>query len=504
VRRGPLVLLATSLAAFTANLDNTVVAVALRDLQRDLGSSVLGLQGVVTAYTVTLGALLLAGGAVADRLGARRVLVAGVVVFGAASALCASAGSVDALVAWRAVQGVGAALVLPSGLALLASAYPDADARRRAVGTWVAVGAAALVAGPVVGGELVAHHGWTAVFWVNVPLCVLVGGIALLDRSPGTPGRRRLDLPGTGLACAALGTSTYAVVRAGRHGLDATVIALLAAGVLAGLLLVVVERRAASPLVPVDVVRDRRFAGAVVATFAGALAAFVLLVFTSLFLQLVTEHDARAAGRVLLPLPVALVAGALVTRRRRSPRSLVLVGLSLTAVALAGLATAVGPGVTDRTVELWLLLAGAGVGITVGPVAAVVIDVAGQQRQGLAAAAVTSARELGGVVAVAGLGALAVGRLTARLTVAMTDAAVASGDRPAMLDALLRADTREVRRQLVDSVGALDALRAYGAFQDAATDSFVTSTQWVLGGAALLVLLLAPVSAWLLRERSAR
>jgi hypothetical protein len=160
--------------------------------------------------------------------------------------------------------------------------------------------------------------------------------------------------------------------------------------------------------------------------------------------------------------------------------------------------------VTDRTVELWLLLAGAGVGVSVGPVAAVVLEAAGQQRQGLAAAAVTSARELGGVVAVAGLGALAVGRLTSRLTAAMTQAAVPSDDRPAMLDALLRADTRQVRRQLVDSVGALDALRAYGAFQDAATASFVTSTRWVLGGAAVLVLCLAPLSAWLLRDRSAR
>jgi MFS family permease len=517
VRRGPLVLLATSLAAFTANLDNTVVAVALRDLQADLGSSVLGLQGVVTAYTVTLGALLLAGGAVADRLGAQRTLVLGVAVFAGASALCASAGSVTSLVVWRAVQGGGAALLLPAGLALLAQAYPEADARRRAVGTWVALGAAALVAGPVVGGELVARHGWPAVFWVNVPLCALTAGLLLpapSRRSSSSGGAEgvashkttkitgRGDLGGTALGCLVLAGATYAVVRAGRHGVDARTLGALAVAAVAAVLLPRAERRAPAPLLPADVARDRRFSGALLATFAGALAAFVLLVFVSLFLQLVTEHDARAAGHVLLPLPVALVLAALATRRSNAVRPLVLVGLGTAAVALAGLATAIGPEVTDRTVELWLILAGAGIGLSIGPVASVVLEVAGRERQGLASAAVTSARELGGVVAVAGLGALAVSRLAARLTTAMVAAAVPADDRPAMLDALLRADTTAVRRQLVDAVGALGALRAYSAFRAAATDSFVTSTQWVLGGAALLVLALAPLSSWLLRERS--
>ena len=153
-RRGSarLVLVATSAAAFTATLDNTVVAVALRDLQRDLGAGVTGLQGVVTAYTVALAALLLTGGALVDTLGARRVLLAGLAVFGLASLGCALSTTVVTLVACRAAQGAGAALLLPGGLAVLAASYPDPVARRRAVGVWAGVGGSALVAGPVVGG----------------------------------------------------------------------------------------------------------------------------------------------------------------------------------------------------------------------------------------------------------------------------------------------------------------------------------------------------------------
>jgi DHA2 family methylenomycin A resistance protein-like MFS transporter len=504
VRRGPLVLLATSLAAFTATLDNTVVAVALRDVQADLGSSVLGLQGVVTAYTVALGGLLLAGGALADRLGARRVLVAGVVVFGAASALCAGAGSVHALVAWRAVQGAGAALLLPAGLAVLAHAYPDPLPRRRAVAVWAAVGGAALVAGPVVGGELVARHGWPAVFWVNVPLCLLVLLLLLVpdcgaEPPAAPPGAARSDAAGAVLSCLALGACTYAVVLAGRHGLDGRVFVGLAVAAAAVAALVLVEHRAPEPLLPPVLVRDRRFNGALVAAFAAALAAFVLLVFLSLFLQLVEDHDARSAGRVLLALPVALVVTAVASRRLHGVRGPVLVGLSLAGVGLAGLAAGLDTQVADRTVMAWLALVGVGVGLTTAPVVSTTLAVAGEERRGLASAAVTAARELGGVVAVAGLGALAVGRLTARLTDAVVLVGVPTADRSAMLDALLRADKPEVRRQLVDSVGAVQALSAYRGFQQAATESFVTSTRWVLGSAGLLLVALAALSAWLLR-----
>ena len=205
--RRALVLVATSLAAFTATLDNTVVAVALRDLQRDLDAGVAELQGVVTAYTVALAALLLTGGTLADVVGRRRVLVAGLAVFAAASAGCALADSSTALIAWRAVQGAGAALVLPGSLAVLSAAYPEPAARARAVGLWAATGASALLAGPLVGGLLVEASGWPAVFWVNLPAVRRWSRSSPLVAPAGPPpaGGRRLDVPGQVLAAVGAG-----------------------------------------------------------------------------------------------------------------------------------------------------------------------------------------------------------------------------------------------------------------------------------------------------------
>ena len=481
-----------------------MVAVALRDLQGDLGSSVLGLQGVVTAYTVTLAALLLAGGALIDVVGERRVLLLGTVVFAGASALCAAAGSVTALIGWRAVQGIGAALLLPGGLAVLASAYPDPVRRRRAVGVWAAVSGAALVAGPVVGGELVARHGWPSVFWVNVPLCALV----LLLVLPATPtaahkGTKIVpgwDVPGAALSCLVLGAGSYGIVLAGRHGISWRPVAPLAIAVLGAVALRAVERRAADPLLPVELLRDRRFGGATLAAFAAALAVFVLMVFVSLFLQLVLDHDAQHTGKVLLALPLGLVLTAAATSRWHAVLVPVLTGLVLAAVGLIGLAAALEPTVSDRTIEGWLLVAGVGVGLSTAPVVATTLSAAGEERAGLASASVTVARELGGVVAVAGLGAVAVARLTSRLNDLLVSLGVPDGTRQPMLDALLRADKPTVRAQLFDAVGVERTLGAYQRFQDAATASFATSTRWVLGSAGAALLMLAVTSALLLRS----
>jgi MFS family permease len=502
--RPALLLLATSLAAFTATLDNTIVAVALRDLQRDLGSSVLGLQGVVTAYTVTLAALLLAGGALVDVVGERRVLVLGAVVFAGASALCALADSVTALVAWRAVQGLGAALLLPGGLAVLASAYPDPVRRRRAVGVWAAVSGAALVAGPVVGGELVARHGWPAVFWVNVPLCALVVLLVVIahplpQRSSSAGGASsRLDVTGTLLSCLMLGSAAYGVVLAGRHGGSWRVAGPLVVAAASGVALRAVERRREDPLLPTELLRQRRFRGATLAAFAAALAVFVLMVFVSLFLQLVLDHDARQAGTVLLALPLGLVMAAALTSRWHALVTPVLSGLLLAGLGLLGLAAALDVAVADRTVEVWLAVVGIGVGLTTAPVVSTTLAAAGERRAGLASASVTVARELGGVVAVAGLGAVAVARLTSRLTDLLVSLGVPHAKQQPMLDALLRADKPTVRRQLIDAVGVERTLGAYQRFQSAATDSFATSTRWVLACAGAVMVVLAAWSALLL------
>jgi DHA2 family methylenomycin A resistance protein-like MFS transporter len=501
VRRAPLVLVATSLAAFTATLDNTVVAVALHSMQQDLQASVTGLQGVVTAYTVALAALLLAGGALVDVLGAKRVLLAGLAVFALASAGCALSGSVDALVAWRAVQGSGAALLLPGGLAVLAAAYPDQGLRRRAVGIWAATGGTALVAGPVVGGFLVSAQGWQSVFWVNVPLSALVAAVVL--RTPAVPPEhvRRLDAAGALLTCSTLGLSTWAVVLAGRNGLTVQVGLTLAAAALSAALLALAEKRSADPLLPGTLLRDRRFGGAALGAFGASLAVFILLVFVSLFLQLVQTSTARQAGLVLLPLPLALIVTAPLAGRAKAVVIPVVIGLLVAGGGLLTLGLTLESGTSHRTLEVLLAVVGAGVGLTTAPVVTVALATAGQARAGLAAASVNVARELGGVVAVAGLGALAVSRLTHQLTDVLVAAGVPSGKQPALLDALLSAREDDVRRLFVHAVSVEKVLKFGSGVRDSAKTSFVGSTQLILQASGIGLLVLALLCGYLLRPR---
>lgn len=502
--RPSLVLVATSLAAFTATLDNTVVAVALRDVQRDLGAGVSGLQGVVTAYTVALAALLLTGGALADVLGRRRTLLAGLAVFAAASALCATADSAAALIASRAVQGAGAALVLPGALAVLASAYPDPARRGRAVGVWAATGALALVAGPLVGGLLVEARGWPWVFWVNLPLCGVVAVVALA--APGEPAQpgRRLDLPGQLLAGGGLAASTYAVVRLGRDGPgDAVVPAVAGAALLAAL--VAVERRSADPLIPLGLLRHRPFLGATTAAFATSLAVFVLLVFVSLFLQLVVGLDALPTALRLLPLTIGLVVVAPFAARlavARGTRLPVVAGLLVAAAGVALTAAVLDPDVGTAPLAGVLGLTGAGLGLAGAPVVAQSLDAVSAARSGLAAATVNVARELGGVVAVAGLGALVVSRLSADLTDRLHDLGVAAGPADVVVDTVLRGrtSTDEVLSATDGTVGLEALLQLRGA----AETSFVGSTRAALVGAAVVLGLAALHAHTALAGRTSR
>ena len=516
--RRRLVLVATSLAAFTATLDNTVVAVALRDIQADLGAGVAELQGVVTAYTVALAALLLTGGTLADVAGRRRVFVAGLAVFAAASAGCALADSAGELIAARAVQGAGAALVLPGGLAVLAAAYPEAGPRARAVGLWAATGAAALVLGPIVGGLLVAASGWPAVFWVNVPLCALVAAVVLLVPPACTPpapstaaddvaadvraGRRRgLDVPGQVLGALALAAGTYAVVLAGRDGLGAPVVVAALGSSGAAAAFVAVERRVPHPVLPLGLLRERGFLGATVGAFAASLAVFVLLVFLSLFLQLVQQRDALPAALRLLPLTVALVVTAPVAGRwaaARGPRPPVVVGLLLTAAGLALIGLRLAEDLGDLELALLLSLCGLGIGLTTAPVVTASLDAVAATRSGLGAATVNVARELGGVVAVAGLGALVVARLGSDLTRRLLGLGVPDDRSATLVEALLRGASETEVLRLSDGQVPLTALLQ---LRGAAEASYVSSVRLSLLGAAAVVLLSAAVTARWLQPR---
>ncbi len=493
--RRALVLVATSLAAFTATLDNTVVAVALRDLQRDLDAGVAELQGVVTAYTVALAALLLTGGTLADVAGRRRVLVGGLALFAAASVGCALSDSSSELIAWRAVQGAGAALVLPGSLAVLAAAYADSAARARAVGLWAATGAAALLAGPLVGGLLVEASGWPAVFWVNVPLSAAVALVAAIaPAGPAPAGGRRLDLPGQALAAVGLAAATYAVVLAGRDGLRPSVLFALLVAAAALAAFVAVERRTADPVLPLPLLRSRAFTGAALGAFAASLAVFVLLVFLSLFLQLVQSQDALPAALRLLPLTLGLVVVAPFAGRWavRGPRAPVVTGLLVAAAGLALVALRLRDDLPDAELAVLLTVCGLGLGLSTAPVVAASLDAVSARRSGLAAATVNVARELGGVVAVAGLGALVVARLGSDLTARLLELGVPDGRAGVLVEALLRGASQD---EVVELSAGEVPFAALLVLRTAAEQSYVVSVRLALVGAAAVLVASAAVCA---------
>lgn len=405
--RTGIALLGIALGYFMVLLDTTVLSVAEPDLARSLGSSTAGLQWVVTGYTVAFGALLLSAGAVGDRYGAHRVFRAGVAVFGAGSLLSACAPGLWTLVGLRAVLGVAAAACVPSSMAMITRLYPDPARRARAVAVWAAVSGAALAAGPIAGGLLVALAGWRAVFLVNVPLAalvlVLVAGPAV--RCPR--GARGVDWGGQFAACAALGLLTDALIALGAHAVVHG--ACSAAGaVVAGGLFALRERRSVSPVLVPAVLRTPGMAGMLVAGAAVGFALTAVLFVLPLFLQATRGYGAVAAGVAFLPLtlPTAvnplLVTGRLVARF--GPRGPVLGGLALLAAAGGVMAGAAAGGAPYPVLAVGLCAAGCGVSLALPALTTAVITLAPSGAAGAAGGLLNAVRQLGATFGVAVLG----------------------------------------------------------------------------------------------------
>jgi DHA2 family methylenomycin A resistance protein-like MFS transporter len=384
---------------FLVQLDVTVVNVALPAIGADLHAGLAAQQWVVDGYAVVLAAFLLTGGALGDVFGHRRVVLAGFALFGAASAVCGLAGAAPWLVAARAGQGLGAALLLPGTLAVITGAYPGRAERARALGIWAGVSALALSAGPVLGGAVVSVAGWRPVFWLNVPV-VLAAAVATRrlvpagERGPG----RRVDVAGVAAAVPALGAGVYAVI--GRS---------VAAGVVAVLALAVflaVERRSADPMLPLDLARRTLGANFVAAAmnFTGIGAILVL----TLYLQGVRHASPLTAGLAVLPLfgplsVLAPVAGRLTGRF--GPRPLMVAGLALGALGMLNLVL-----LNENSGYPALLptLLGLGVGMGLLTTAVVTAAVGGipPGRAGVASGINNTARQTGGALGVAVLGAI--------------------------------------------------------------------------------------------------
>lgn len=405
-------LVAVCVGYFMVILDGTVVNVALPALRTDLRAGVAGLQWIVDSYLLVLAAGLLTGGALADRIGARRVFQVGLAGFVAASAACGLAPDVPLLVAARLVQGAGAALAVPASLALLRAAYPDTRARARAVGVWGGVAGVAAAAGPILGGALVAAAGWRLVFAVNVPIGL--AGMLLTARYVPAPAGRRgaLDLPGQALAGAAVAGLTVALIEGGRTGPDAPAVAGAVAFVAAAVAFPAVERRTAAPMLPPRLFRSRTLTGGTLVGLLINLGFYGELFVLNLYFQQTRQLTALMAGLALLPqMGVVAVGSALsgrFTARRGSPRPTLLIGLLAGGAGLAGLAVA-GTDTPYLLLVAPLVAAGCGMSFTMPAATTAVTDSAPDEHTGLASGVINAARQVGSVIGVALLGA-AVGR----------------------------------------------------------------------------------------------
>ena len=402
------VTLALCAGYFLVLLDVTVVNVALPRIGADLDAGSAGLAWVVDAYAVPLAALLLASGAVGDRLGHRDVVILGFLGFGAASLLCALAPSIAVLVAARAVQGVGAALMLPGTLALLVEDVADERARARLVGTWAAIGGAALPAGPVVGGLLVQAAGWRAVFWLGVP--VIAAALVPVVRLPRTRTDARAGTPvdrlGAGLLVTGLTCTVTAILESTSSPWTAGPLAAAAVCVLGAF--VAVERRTPHPLLPVPRAARRPLARACAVAGLMNLCTLGTLFLLTQVLQDVRGLSALSAGLVTLPamLPLPLLgapAGRLAARIGVGRTSAL--GLAVAAAGLAGHAAGINTE-GDLVLGLALVAWGTGLGILTPAVVAAALR-ATPQTPGLASGASNTSRQTGGALGIAVFAAVA-------------------------------------------------------------------------------------------------
>ena len=420
-------LAATILGSSMAFLDGTVVNVALSAVQRELNASAGGVQWVVNAYALMLAALTLAGGALGDAYGRKRVYRLGVIVFALASLACGLAPSLPALIAARTVQGIGAALLVPGSLAMIGAVF-DTARRGRGVGLWSAASSSMTLLGPVLGGWLVDAGSWRWVFYINLPLAV--GVLLLLPRVPETSKPdSRPDWPGAVSITAGLGGLAYAFTRAGEAGWDTLALASLGVAALGSAAFLTTEARSSHPMLPLGLFRNRVFAGTNLLTFLlyGALGAVGL--YLPLYLIGSRGFSATAAGASLLPLSLLLAAlsgtfGGLADRH--GPRLFLTAGPVLAGLGFALLG--LGRGSYLSAVLPGAVALGLGMAMTVAPLSSTVMGSATRELSGVASGVNNAVARAASLLAVAVLGLLLVGSyrtaLERRLSAAQVPAAV--------------------------------------------------------------------------------
>ncbi len=403
-------LLALCLGYFMTILDVTIVNIALVNIKQELGANVTGLQWIVDGYSLVFASFLLTGGVLGDRRGNRTVYLAGLVLFTLSSTLCSLAPSLSVLETARALQGLGAALLVPNSLALLNITFPEPERRARAIGVWAAVASIGALSGPLLGGFLVNAFGWRSIFLINVPTGIVCFLLTSRWIAPSTPqGGRSLDLPGQAAGVFALGLLTFALIEGSSLGiLSPPILAAYAGSVLFFLLLLLREKTTGHPMLPLKLFREKTFSAtnAVALCQTFTFTGFIFVI--SLFLQEVKHYSPSLTGLALLPsFGCALLAtsfsGTLMARI--GTKSVMVIGLLLAVVGCFSF-------LMVNTQTSYLLLAciiavlGGGLALVLPSMTEAVISHAPQAQSGLAAGMLNVSRQVGGVLGVAILGTL--------------------------------------------------------------------------------------------------
>jgi EmrB/QacA subfamily drug resistance transporter len=402
-------LAAVAFGLFMIMLDNTVVNVALPSIREDLGISLSELEWVVNGYALTFGVLLLTGGKLADMLGRRRIFMTGLVIFTVSSFFCGFASSEHVLIGARVVQGVGAALMNPATLSIIAATFPPRQ-RGTAIGIWAGVSALALAIGPLVGGLITEHISWNWVFYINVPIGIagLVAARIFIDESRDTS-EQRLDFAGLATSAIALFALTYALIKSNDEGWgDPLVLGLLVVSAVFFVLFVLLELRQRLPMLDLNLFRNASFTSANAVMLLIGLAMFGMFFFVSLYVQNILGYSPVEAGATFLPMTLLIIlvapnAGRLADKL--GPRSMMVPGMALLTVSL--LLFSLG----DENATFWtllpaLLVGGLGMAMAMAPTTTAAMHAVPVDKAGVGSAVINTMRQVGGAVGLAMIGAI--------------------------------------------------------------------------------------------------